>query len=602
MSPRTSNDAIATRLEAIADLQEAQGVEFKPRAYRRAAESVRRHPGSVADLARENPDRLEGIDGVGSSIADKVVEYVETGEMATLEDLREELPVDMAALTSVEGVGPKTVGTLYEALGIRNLDDLERAAREGEIRQIEGFGAKSESNILENIEFARRAAGRKRLGDARPIADAVLADLRGHDAVERCEVAGSIRRWRPTVGDVDVLVAVSEPERAVEAFTGADAVTEVIEAGTSKAAVRAEGVRVDLRVVDPDQFGAALQYFTGSKDHNVHLRTVALDRGISLNEYGAFRVADADGQDAGGGPGDPETAGAPGTEGAPETGGERIAGETEESMYAALDLPHIPPELREDRGEIEAAREGRLPDLVTVEDVRGDLHVHTEWSDGDPPITEMAQAAAEFGHEYLAVCDHATGPGVVGGVGLTDDDLRDQVAAVRGADDEVPVDLLAGVEANVDVEGGISAGDDVLAELDLVVASPHSGLDATDDATDRLVRAVEHPSVDVLGHPTGRLLGRRSGLTVDAARLGRAAAEHGTALEVNANPARLDLRGGAVQAALEAGATIAVNTDAHSPPEFEYLRYGVHTARRGWAEPGDVLNARSLEDLRAFLD
>jgi DNA polymerase (family 10) len=544
-------------------------------------------------MAREEPDRLSELDGVGDSIAEKVAEYVDSGGIDELNELREELPVDMAALTRVEGVGPKTVGTLYEALGVRTLDDLKEAAEAGEIREVSGFGEKTERNILDNVEFAREASERNLLGRARPVADDVLAWLREADAVERCEVAGSIRRWRATIGDVDVLVAATDPEAAVSAFTDADRVEDVIEAGTSKAAIRAGGMRVDLRVVDPGQFGSALQYFTGSKAHNVHLRNYALDRDVTLNEYGAFDLSDAEGDADPGDDPDAETE---------RERGERIAGDTEESMYDALGLPWIPPELREDRGEIEAAETGDLPDPIEEGEVRGDLHTHTDYSDGDHSIAEMVAGAAEFGHEYLCVSDHATGPGVVGGVGLTDEEIREQIGAIREVAADAGIEVLAGVEANVDAEGGISVGDDVLRDLDLVVASPHSGLDRADDATDRLIAAVEHPEVDVLGHPTGRLLNRRSGLRIDAAELGEAAAREGVALEVNANPARLDLEGAAVQAATEAGAKVAINTDAHRPGEFGNVRYGVHTARRGWAEPEDVVNAWPLPELRDFLD
>jgi DNA polymerase (family 10) len=591
-----TNGEVADRFELMADLLEANDIEFKPRAYRRAAESVRGHPRSVADVAREDPDRLEAIEGVGSSIADKIVEYVRTGEIAELNHLREQLPVEMDALTRVQGVGPKTVATLYEALGVRTLDDLERAAENGEIRSVSGFGPKSEQNILDGVAFARSAGERQLLGRARPVADDLLAWLRGVDPVEQCEVAGSIRRWRATVGDVDVLVGSDRPGEAVSAFTDADRVEEVIEAGTSKAAIRAGGLRVDLRVVAPGEFGAALQYFTGSRGHNVHLRTEALERDVSLNEYGAFDVSEVDDEkpargDAAGEPDDGKRT------------GERIAGETERSMYEAVDLPWIPPELREDRGEIEAARERALPDLIEDGDVCGDLHVHTDWSDGGYTVEEMAAGAAEFGHEYVCITDHATGPGVVGGMGLSDEEIRDQVRAVREVDDRVDaVEVLAGIETNVDADGGISVGDDTLDALDLVVASPHSGLGRTDDATDRLVAAVEHPAVDVLGHPTGRLLDRRSGLTIDPARLGAAAADAGVALEVNSNPSRLDLDGAAVTAAIEAGAQITIDTDAHRPGEYANVRYGVHTARRGWAEREDVINARPVSELRAFLD
>jgi len=581
----TTDDAVAGALEEMADLLEAKDVAYKPRAYRKAAENIRDHPASVTDLAAEDPDQLDEIDGVGDAIAEKIVEYVETDTIGELEELRDELPVEMGALTRVEGVGPKTVGTLYRELGVRTLADLDRAAREEEIQAVSGFGAKTEQNILENIEFAKSARERELLGDGRPLADALLEHLRASDDVERCEVAGSIRRWKATVGDVDVLAASESSGAAVEAFTDWERVEDVIEAGEHKASVRAGGgVRVDLRVVVPEEFGSALQYFTGSKDHNVTLRNYALDRDVKLNEYGAFDISDVEDPDAG------------------QRVGERIGGETEESMYDALGLPTMPPEIREDLGEIEAAAQGDLPDLVTQDEILSDLHTHSDWSDGGYAIEEMVAAAAEFGHDYLAVTDHASGPGIFGDTGLDDDEILEQIDTVRDIAEDAEIEVLTGVEANIDAEGGLSTSDEVLDKLDVVIASPHSALDAgIDEATDRLVRAVEHPAVDVLGHPHGRLLNQRSGLDLDVPELAAAAADGGTALEINSNPARLDLWGRTVKAAIDAGTRIAVNTDAHSPGEFEHVRYGVHTARRGWAEPDDVLNAWSVEELREFL-
>jgi len=355
----------------------------------------------------------------------------------------------------------------------------------------------------------------------------------------------------------------------------------VIEAGGNKASIRVDGERVDLRVVVPGEFGAALQYFTGSKAHNVALRNRAIEQGLKLNEYGVFDVSGVDDPDAG------------------QRVGERVAGETEAGVYDAVGLGFVPPELREDRGEIRAAADGELPDLIGTAGVRGDLHVHTSASDGTATIEEMAAAAAEFGHEYLAIADHATGPGMVGGVGLDDEALLEHADAVRAVDADAEIDVLAGVEANIGSEGSISVGEDALAALDCVVASPHSGLDG--DGTDRLVTAIEHPAVDVLGHPTGRLLNQRPGHDVDIERLAAAAAETGTALEINADPRRLDLRSGYVKAAVEAGATIAVNTDAHGTDAYANVRFGVHTARRGWAEPADVLNCRDPSGVREFL-
>ncbi len=581
----TPDEEVAAELEAMADLLEAKDVEYKPRAYRRAAENIREHPASVSDLAGEGVEGLEEIDGVGDAIGAKIVEYTETGQIEELEELRGEMPVEMDALTRVEGVGPKTVGTLYRELGVQTLADLDRAAREGKIQAVRGFGTKTEQNILENIEFARTARERELLGDGRPLADVLVEYLGESSPVDRVRVAGSIRRWRATVGDVDVLVGADDSEAVLDVFTDWERVDSVIESGESKASIRAGGgVRVDLRVVVDGEFGSALQYFTGSKEHNVHLRNYALDRDIKLNEYGAFDVSGID---------DPDR---------DQRVGERIAGETEASMYEALDLPTIPPELREDRGEIEAAAAGELPDLVTEADIRGDIHTHTDWSDGGFAIEEMVGEAAAFGHDYLAVTDHASGPGIFGNTGLDDEELIEQVDAVRAVAEDADIDVLTGVEANIDADGGLSVGEDAVDALDVIVASPHSALDADmGPATERLTTAMEHPAVDVLGHPHGRLLNQRAGLDLDVTDLAAVAAEQDVALEVNSNPARLDLWGRPVQVAVEAGAPIAVNTDAHSPGEFGNVRYGVHTARRGWAEAADVLNTWPIEELRNFI-
>jgi len=588
----SDDGAVAARLEEFADLLEAKGVEYKPRAYRRAAENVRDSPANVAALAEDGPEAVQEIEGVGEAIAEKVVEFVETGAIEELEDLREELPVDMAALTRIEGVGPKTVGTLYEALGIEDLDDMKEAAEAGEIRDVSGFGAKTEENIRDGIEFARQAGERQLLGDARPRGEGVVEYLAERPAVADIELAGSLRRWKATIGDVDVLVGSDDPTAVVEAFTDWPAADETIEAGDQKASVRASGVRVDLRVVDPAEFGAAIQYFTGSKDHNVAVRNRAIDRDLTMNEYGTFDVSEA--QSASG-----SRTESGGDADSDRRAGERVAGETEAGMYDAVGLPWIPPELRENRGEIEAAAEGELPDLVGVGDVCGDLHVHTEWSDGGHTIAEMVEAAAEFGHDYVAITDHATGPGMVGGVGLDDERIREQLPEIRAVADDADIDVFAGIEANIDTDGTISVADDLLADLDIVVASPHA--DIGGEGTDRLVAAAEHPEVDIVGHPTGRYINQREGLAIDVERLASVAAARDTALEVNANPARLDLDGAAVKQAAEAGATVAVNTDAHSPPRYELVRYGVHTARRGWAEAGDVLNARDADGVRDFL-
>ena len=576
------NDEVASRLEEIADLLDATDVEYKPRAYRDAAENVRAHPRAVEGLAADGPDAVAEIDAVGEAISEKIVEYFETGTITELEELREELPVEMAALTRIEGVGPKTVAKLYEALGVQTLDDLEAAADAGEIRTVKGFGPKTEENIRENVDFAREAHERQLLGEALPRGEAVVAYLEEQEPIQRVALGGSIRRWRPTIGDVDVLVGSEEPEAAVAAFTDWPDATGVIEAGTSKASLWVDRFRVDLRVVSPTEFGAALQYFTGSKDHNVAVRSRAIDRDLKVNEYGVFDVSSVADPDAG------------------QRIGDCLASETEEAVYEALGMEWMPPELRENRGEVEAAATGELPDLLTLEEMRGDCHVHTAWSDGGNSIESMVAGAHEYGHEYVCVTDHASGPGIISGVGLDDAEILDQLSTIREVGDEAAIEVFAGIEANIDVDGALSVGDDVLAELDVVIAASHSALDGP--GTDRLVEAARHPEVDVIGHPTGRYLNRRSGLDVDVERLASVAAEYDTALEVNANPHRLDLQGQAVKQAIEAGATIAINTDAHSQDGFDFLRYGVHTARRGWAEAPDVLNTRAPDEFRAFLE
>ncbi|PAU83946.1 DNA polymerase/3'-5' exonuclease PolX [Halorubrum salipaludis] len=581
------NDEVAGLLEEFADRLEATGVEYKPTAYRRAAENVREHTAPIENLAGEGEEAVAEIDRVGDAIAAKIVEYFETGAIEELEALRSELPADIEALTAVEGVGPKTVGSLYEALGVTTLDELEEAAEAGEIREVSGFGAKTEENILDNIPFAREARKRTRLGDARPVADAALSYLDGLDAVASAAVCGSIRRWKDTIGDIDLLVASDAREPVIEAFTDWPEADATIEAGTGKASVRASGTRVDLRVVDGDEFGAALQYFTGSRAHNVAVRNRAIDRSLKLNEYGLFDISDVDDPDAG------------------QRVGQRVAGATEDGVYEALDMEPVPPELREDNGEVAAAADGDLPDLVETDEIRGDLHTHTDWSDGGFSIAEMIEAAAERGYDVHAVTDHAAGPGIFGNTGLDEAEIAEQAEAVAEAAEEASADVevLHGVEANIDAEGAITTDDETLADLDIVVASPHSALGQDSDAaTERLIRAVEHPHVDVLGHPTGRIINSRPGIAPDIEAVVEAAAAAGTAIEVNANPARLDADGDMVRAAIDAGAAIAVDTDAHAPRELDNARYGVHTARRGWAETADVLNARSPEGIRAFLD
>ena len=581
------NTEIAEILEEFADLLDAQDVDYKPQSYRRAAENISDYPVAIEELAQEGEEAVQAIEGVGDAIASKVVEYVETGAIEELDELREEMPVNMNDLTAVEGVGPKTVGKLFNALGVTSLEELEAAAKAQKIQTVSGFGAKTESNILDSIPFAKEAKKRELLGHGRPVADELLAYLSDIDAVLNHSVAGSIRRWKPTIGDIDILVGSERPHEVVAAFTDWERVESVMQSGETKASIRARGIQIDLRVVATEEFGSALQYFTGSRDHNVGLRQRAIERSLKMNEYGVFDISDLQEEEAE----------------ADQRAGKRIAGETEAEMYAAVDLPVIPPEIRQDSGEIAVADEDALPALLESSAIQGDLHVHTDWSDGNLGIEAMAKAAHECGHTYLAICDHATGPGMVGGVGLEDEELLEQQEVISSMDEQTEITLLAGVEANIDAEGEISVADDVLESLDLVVASPHSALDQSAAlATERLIKAVSHPHIDILGHPSGRLLNSREGLDFSIADLAEAAASHGTALEVNANPRRLDLDGRFVRVAIEKGATIAINTDAHSKTELDNMRYGVHTARRGWAEAEHVLNTWDGQEIITFLE
>ena len=559
----TERDEIASVLEEFADRLEAKGVEYKPRAYRDAAESVR----------EASPDELEEpteIPDVGEAIAAKVEQFRETGQVEELEELREEMPVDIEALTRVEGVGPKTAGKLYEALGVTDLRELEEAARKGRVRNVSGFGEKTEQNILEGIEFARQSERRTPLGESLPRARELVERVEEVVGVERAVAAGSVRRGKETTGDIDIVVVSTDREATANAVTEWE--VEVIQRGDRKTSFRRDGEEVDLHLVKKEEFGSALQYFTGSKDHNVETRDVAIEEGLKLNEYGVW-----------------------------DSEGGRVAGGTEEEVYEALGMEYVPPELREDRGEVEAALEGNLPELVTVDDVLGELHSHTERTDGGATLEEMVEGAVERGLDYLAVTEHTEALGVVGG--LSDEELLGLAEDVRALEEKTDIRVFAGAESNILKDGSLDVGDEVLAELEVVVASVHSGMGMdTEEATERLVSAVRHSEVDILGHPSGRLINSREGYDYDLGAVLDAAEEEGVALEVNANPRRLDIRDTQVRRCVERGVPVAVNTDAHTPSDLGYVEYGVATARRGWAEKDDVVNAWTAEELEGWLD
>jgi DNA polymerase (family X) len=584
---RLSNAVVASRLERLADLLEIDGANpFRVRAYRQAAEVVAAHTEPLVDMAGRG-EGLTTLKGIGKDLAAAILALYETGEIPALRELTERVPLGLLEVVRVPGVGPKRAATLWRSLGVTSLDDLERVAREGRVAALAGFGDKTQAKVLAGTPRARHHGGRLRRGDPEAVVAPLLVALRGAAGVERVEVAGSLRRGRATVGDVDLLAVAADPAPVMAALRAHGDVAEVLGSGDTKTSVRLDGdLQVDLRVVPAGSFGAAWQYFTGSKAHNVWLRQRALDRGLRLSEYGLFRGGDGD---------DPER-------------GVRVAGAEEAEVYAALGLPWITPELREGRGEIEAAAAGRLPTSLDLADVRGDLHLHTTWSDGTAGIREMRAAAAARGYAYLAITDHSQALRMTGGLDAEKlarqwaefDAIADEDAA-HAAVGPLPV-LLRGLEVDILKDGGLDLDDDSLANLDVVVVSVHAHLDLPQaQQTARVVRALQHPAVHVLAHPTGRLLGTREGIAIDLDAVFEAAAAHGVAVECNASPHRLDLGDIELARAVAAGCKVAVNTDAHALAGLADLRYGVITARRAGLTPDDVVNAWPLERLRHFL-
>lgn len=572
-----SNDEVAALLQEYADLISITGGDaFRARVYEKAARAVGGHHADVAGLDVKG---LQQIPNVGKSIALKVREYVDHGSVTAVEELRAKIPAGVRRLTAIPTLGPKKAMAVYQELGISSVDELADAIHAERLRDLKGFGPKTEENILHGIELLRSAGGRVRLDVAKGLADDIVAALSAVDGCLRCAHAGSLRRFRETIGDIDVLAASTTPAPIMRAFTALPYVTEVIGTGAKKTSVRTDrGLDADLRVVPPDSWGAALQYFTGSKAHNIRTRERAVHQGLKLSEYGLFDV---------------------------ETG-ERIVSETEEEVYARLGLPWIPPTLREDRGEIEAGLRGELPDLVTEADLRGDLHSHTDLTDGLAPLQEMAEAAAARGYAYYAITDH--GPDMAM-QRMTDERMLAQRERVRALDGTLATSgrrgglrLLHGAELNIGPDGEVDWPAGFLAGFDLCVASVHSHFHQELDAlTRRLVRACENPHVNVIGHPTTRLIGRRPGIDADLDAVFAACARTGTALEINAHPDRLDLRDEDILRARRYGVRFAVNSDAHAVPHLDNMRYGIGTAQRGWLTADDVINTWPERRLRAFL-
>jgi len=558
--------------DQMADILEYRGENiFRIRAYRRASQNLLSFSGDLERMMQAG--ELQEISGIGPDLAEKITEYLSTGRIAALEKMRRTIPKGLLELLEIPGVGPKTAQLLAQRLRISTVQQLEAAIRAHTLSKLPGFQKKKEENILKGIEILRKGRERMHLGLALPLAAQLIEFLRKLPGVTRVSTAGSLRRMRETIGDCDVLAASARPAAVIEAFTKSHFCSRVLGAGTTKASiVTPQGIQVDLRVVKPESFGAALQYFTGSKEHNVRLRELAIRKGLKLNEYGVFRTRT----------------------------NARIGGREEEEMYKALGLPWIPPELREDSGELEAAKAGRLPRLVELRDVRGDFHIHTTWSDGSDELEEMAKAGAARGYEYLAICDHSQSLKFAHGMSIPR--LRQQMRKIQVINRSSKCRLLMGSEVDILAEGRMDYPDRVLAELDFVVGSIHSGFTQPKAMlTRRLITAMRNPYVTLIAHPTGRLMGQRDPYPIDLAAVFKAAKETGTAMEINAFPKRLDLCDTAARQAQESGVMLAVSTDSHSLDQLDQISIGLGVARRAWIEPSQLLNCLPLAGLREWI-
>jgi DNA polymerase (family X) len=566
------NTEVARILREVADLLEIEGANaFRIRAYRSAARTIEELPEPVAPMAGD-VERLTSLPGIGEDLAGKITEIVRTGTLPLLGELKHEAPRGAVELMHVPGLGPKRAKVLCEQLHVRSLAGLERAARAHRVRELPGFGERTEQKILD--ELAARGSDERRVSRAvaAQYGEAILAYVRELPGVRRAEIAGSFRRCRDTVGDLDVLACCAPRTPVVDHFCAYHEVSRVLARGPTKASVvLRSGLQVDLRLLPERSFGAGLHYFTGSKPHNIAVRRLGQLRGLKINEYGVFR------------------------------GTRWTAGRDEEEVFRAVGLPWIPPELREDRGEIEAARAHSLPKLLELRDIRGDLQAHTTDSDGRDSLQAMAEAAEELGYEYLAISDHTPTVRIAGGLDRAG--FRRQMRRIGRLNATLRrLTILTGAEVDIHPDGTLDLDDEILAELDVVVVSVHSRLDLpAAEQTRRIVRALQHRSVDILGHPTGRLIGRRRASALDLETICRAAADHGVILEVNAQPERLDLDDIAARAAVSHGVRLAINTDAHAVAELRFMRWGVEQARRGWVERADVVNTRSLTALRKLL-
>ncbi len=582
------NQEIAKILNLIAEYLEMQEVPFKPAAYQKVALVIENMEESVDEIYdKQGLKGLEDIPGVGKSIAAKIAEYLDTGKIKYYERLRKKAPVDIEELTAVEGLGPKRIKSLYQKLNVRNVKDLEKAARSHKIASLFGFGEKSEDNILQGIEFLKKSKGRFLLGDILPTAREIEKKLRSLKGVKKADIVGSLRRMKETIGDLDFLVISGKSAEVMEFVVALPGVIKVWGKGDTKASVRMEqGFDVDVRVIPEESYGAALQYFTGSKEHNIATRKIAISKGFKLNEYGLFR------------------------------GSARIAGETEEGIYKSLGMDWIPPEIRRDEGEIEIALKGRLPRLVQLSDIKGDLHCHCSWDGGESSIPEMIEKAREMGHEYIGISDHTKFLKIERG--LDEKQLSQQrkeidkinlelrtpnsepaPGMVRGKPRTSNFVVLQGAETNILKDGSIDINDEALKKLDYAIGGIHSNMKMTKEKmTERIIKAMKNPFINIISHPTGRLLKRREEYKVNFEKLLRAAKEFHVFLEINSSPQRLDLSDYYIKRCKEEGVLMTIDTDAHHKNQMKYLELGVAQARRGWAEKENIINTRKAADLR----
>ena len=577
---------VARTLTELADLLEIQGASpFRIRAYRNAVNTINSLSQPLKDMVAAGEDLTE-LPGVGKSVAKYIGEFLTSGSISRLEEVSAEFPRSLVQLMRLDGVGPKKARKLFEELDVRTVDDLAAELEAGRVQTLDGFGVKSAAKIIDAIEDHKKHTGRFQIRETERLIAGLLEHMQSAPGVARIELAGSLRRRKETIGDVDILAELDgDGTPVVDHFVSFSGAQRVVGAGSTKGSiVLHSGLQVDLRVIPSRSFGAALQYFSGSKEHNVAVRSRAVRQGLRVNEWGVFRVPETE---------DDEPIG--------KEDGERLAGDTEQSVYEVLGMSWVPPELRENRGEVEAACEDELPELVSLEDIRGDLQMHSTWSDGKASVEEMARSCLERGYEYFALTDHSQAMAMV--QGLTPERAREQWAEIEQVQELVPgIRILKSVEVDILKDGSLDMPDDVLEQLDVLVISVHSFMDQNKKTmTDRVLRAMQHPSADILAHPTGRIINRREPFELDVEAVLEAAADLSVAVELNANPNRLDFSDVHVHRAKELGVPVVISTDAHSLRGLADMRFGVDQARRGWLEASDVLNTRSVEEMMGWL-